>query len=318
MLWTPLAMRTILAFLACVLLTPLLACGRNAPESPDQIGIAVTIPPLEWIAAGLAPDGARISTLLPPGASEHGYEPPPSRLAEFVRADVALLVGLGLDDSAARALRNSPKGGRAVVIFAEAAGANAHTEHDGHDHTHAHAEPAGDPHLWLDPPLMTSMVNATHDALARQLSRRDATQAEIDALARRRDSLGEIINRIDDDYRARLTPFEGAAVVAAHDSMRRLADRYGLRVVGVIHAHEGAEPTPGDILSAAQALRGAEFRAVLIEPQSGRAVAQRLSEETGAPIAQFDPLGSGDWEATMRANLDALVRAFATSDTGSR
>jgi zinc transport system substrate-binding protein len=316
-------MRTILAFIACVLLSPLVACGDRTPggDSADQLRIAATIPPLEWIARSLAPEGTSISTLLPPGASEHGYEPPPSRLADFVRADVVLMVGLGLDDSAARALRNAPKGGRAVVIFADAAGVAAPVKHDGHDHAHDHdhhAESSSDPHLWLDPPLMASMVKATHDALARQLTRRGATEDSVAALAARRDELLAQVARIHDAYRDRLAPFSGAAIVTAHDSMRRPADRYGLRVVGVVHSHEGAEPTPGDVLAAAQGLREASFRAILVEPQSGRAIAERLSEETGAPIAEFDPLGSGDWEATMRANLESLERAFAASGTGAR
>ncbi len=316
-------MRTILALVACLLLAPLVSCGQESARS-DATGplrIAASIPPLEWIAAGLAPKDAQVSTLLPPGASEHGYEPPPSRLAELVRADVVLLVGLGLDDSAARALRNAPKGGRAVIVFAEtvdAADRGAHTEGDGHDHAHDHSAPAADPHLWLDPSLMVGMINATHDALARQLSRRNAEQTELDTLAARRDALLETVNQVDADYRARLAPYQGAAIVAAHDSMRRLADRYGLQIVGAVHAHEGSEATPGSIFNAAQALRNAEFRVVLIEPQSGRAVAERLSDETGAPIAEFDTLGSGDWEATMRANLDALVEAFATDMPASR
>jgi zinc transport system substrate-binding protein len=316
-------MRTILALLACVLLAPLVACGDRSPEAvtPTHIRIASTIPPLEWIAQGLAPEGASITTLLPPGASEHGYEPPPSRLADFVRADVVLMVGLGLDDSAARALRNAPKGGRAVVIFAEAAGVAAQAGHDGHGHSHGgadHPEASADPHLWLDPPLMAHMVNATHDAIGRQLTRRGATEDAIAALAQRRDELLERIASLDTEYRHRLAPFSGAAIVTAHDSMRRLADRYGLRVVGVVHSHEGAEPTPGDVLAAAQGLREASFRAILVEPQSGRAIADRLSSETGAPVEVFDPLGSGDWEATMRANLDALERAFAASEPASR
>lgn len=305
-----------------VLLAALASCSRpSANEPAGPVRIAATVPPLEWIARGLAPDGATISTLLPPGASEHGYEPPPSRLAEFVRADVVLMIGLGLEPAADRALRASPRGGRSIVLFAEAAGvtgeiAESHAGHDhaDPDHSHTHDASGLDPHLWLDPPLMLAMIDATHDALARQLRRRDTSDAELQALASRRQSLRDAVQSVDDAYRERLAPFSGGAIVSAHDSMRRLAERYSLRVVGVVHTHEGAEPTPGEIARAAEGLRSATHRAILIEPQSGRAVAERLASETGAPVATFDPLGSGDWEATMMSNLDAMVGAFAAQN----
>jgi zinc transport system substrate-binding protein len=316
-------MRTVMVIAIGVLLAALASCGRgSAPAVSDaELRIATTVPPLEWIARGLAPDGTPVSTLLPPGASEHGYEPPPSRLADFVRADVVLMVGLGLEPAADRALRSSPRGGRSIVVFAEAAGVTGEMaeSHAGHDHTdpdHSHTHDASglDPHLWLDPPRMLPMIDATHDALARQLQRRGASDGEIDTLASRRDALRNAVERVDAAYRERLGPYAGGAIVSAHDSMRRLADRYGLRVVGVVHTHEGAEPTPGEIVRAAQALRNATHRAILIEPQSGRSVAERLVAETGAPVATFDPLGSGDWETTMLTNLDALVQAFSDAN----
>lgn len=316
-------MRTAMVIAIGILLALVPSCGRgSAPSSGDaDLRIATTLPPLEWIARGLAPEATPITTLLPPGASEHGYEPPPSRLAEFVRADVVLMVGLGLEPAADRALRASPRGGRSIVVFAEAAGvtgemAESHAGHDhaAPDHSHTHDASALDPHFWLDPPRMLAMIDATHDALARQLRRRGASDAEIESLASRREALRDAVGRVDGAYRERLAPFAGGALVTAHDSMSRLADRYGLRIVGVVHTHEGAEPTPGEIVRAAQGLRSATHRVILIEPQSGRSVAERLAAETGAPIATFDPLGSGDWESTMLSNLDALVEAFGVAN----
>ncbi len=312
-------MRTILVIALAGLLLTFASCGRSASDDRrDTLSVAATIPPLAWIARGLAPDGSNVTTLLPPGASEHGYEPPPSRLADFVRADVVLMVGLGLEPAADRSLRTQPRGGRAVVVFAEAAqttgSPNANHNHSEHDHAHGTDAADRDPHLWLDPPLMLLMVDASRDAIARLLARRNASEQDVAALDARRDALADAVRRVDKAYRDRLAPFAGAAIVSAHDSMRPLASRYSLQIVGVVHAHEGAEPTPGEMVRAAQGLRNATHRVILIEPQSGRSLADRLAEETGAPVATFDPLGSGDWEATMLANLDALAEALERSN----
>lgn len=312
-----------IARLALLLVAAMLcACsgGTGEPEG-RPLAIAATIPPLEWVARGLMPEDASVSTLLPPGASEHGYEPPPSRVAAFASADLVLMVGMGLEPAADRILRTQPRGGRAVVVFANASGAasraaalgHSHDHAHDHDHDHDHDEETAealDPHLWLDPPLMRAIVTETHDALARILRRRGAPEEEIDALAPRRDALLARVDALHADFAAALQPFEGTAIVATHDAYRRFAARYGLVIAGSLHAHEGAEPSPGAIRRAADALRAAPLGVVFVEPQSARAGAERLASLTGAALVDFDPLGSGDWEATMRANLDALVRAL--------
>lgn len=311
----PLATCTVLAALAlagCRDASP--PPATQATDAGSQTRVVATIPPLEWIVRGLAPE-AHVSTLLPPGASEHGYEPPPSRLADLARADVVLMVGLGLEPAADRALRTAPRGGRAVVVFADVLGDTTHDAHadDAHAHDHAHPIGPGDPHLWLEPGLMRAMVDAAHDALARRLGRQGADDDALARLAARRDALHAEVDAIDALYRERLAPFRAGVLVTAHDAPRRLAARYGLRVVAVAHGHEGAEPTPGALREALDALRGADHRAILTEPQSSPAALRRLAEQSSAPVAVFDPLGSGDWPATMRANLDALVGALSAA-----
>lgn len=302
-----------IALLACL---PAGCAEERTDAHTNELRLATTIPPLAWIAHGLAPEGATVSTLLPPGASEHGYEPPPSRVGAFASADVVLMVGMGLEPAADRILRSNPRGGRAVVVFANASGvaaqaaaAHAHS-HDDHDHA-SHDDPcATDAHLWLDPPLMRDMVNETHDALARVMRRRAADDDALAALAARRDDLLARVDALHTEFAQRLAPFEGAAIVATHDAYRRFAARYNLINAGSLHAHEGAEPSPGAIRQAADALRAAPLALVFVEPQTARASADRLAAQTGASVVEFDPLGSGDWDATMRTNLDNLVRAL--------
>lgn len=297
----------------------LLSCAESAQnETNRELRVAATIPPLEWIARGLAPEGAQISTLLPPGASEHGYEPPPSRVGAFANADVVLMIGMGLEPAADRILRHHPRGGRAVVVFANATGAASQAaaqhrhSHDDQNHDHASHDDAcaADAHLWLDPPLMRDMVNDAHDAIARAMRRRAAGDDALSALAARRDDLLSRVDTLHADFADALLPFEGAAIVATHDAYRRFAARYNLVIAGTLHAHEGAEPSPGAIQRAADALRAAPLAMVFVEPQTARAGAERLAAQTGASVVEFDPLGSGDYEATMRANLDNLVRAL--------
>src|SRR5690606_32724123 len=155
------------------------------------------------------------------------------------------------DLPAQRAIENTRRPDRAVVVFADATDLSASDDtHDHEDHSsHTHAPPS-DPHLRLDPPRIADLVRAAHDALAAR-----ALPEELPALAARRDALLREVERVDSACRERLAPYRGGVIVAAHDSVRRFADRYGLRVAGAIHAHEGSEPAPGEIVAAASALR---------------------------------------------------------------
>lgn len=164
--------------------------------------VVVSIPPLKGLVEPLLPSGSTVDVLIPPGVSEHGHEIPPARLATLAAADVVVTVGLGLEPSVEKFLRDRPNAARLSVAFSTlvgldaAASANSATDsskkktdahnHDGHAHAHGHDHDhshddhahdehgnclhadANDPHLWLDPVLTKQFVSAFADKLAQR------------------------------------------------------------------------------------------------------------------------------------------------------
>lgn len=283
-----------------------------ADTSKVPLRVVVSIPPLVGLVKPLV-EGGEVRSLLAPGRSEHGFELTPADVAALARADLIVVVGLGLDAQVERAAAKIPAAAARVVNFAAIAGVSGddhdhdeHDEHGGHDehdhdgHDHHHA--GADPHVWLDPSLCELLVRD----VARRVKERGGDAPKLDARAA---AQIEMIRAVDAAWRTRLQPMRGRAIVTHHNAFSRPAERYGFRVATVIRAGAG-EPTPGEIAEVVRTIRAEQVRAVLVEPQYDAAVAKRLAAAADVPVRTIDPVGTGDWEAMMRKNLDAIAAAL--------
>lgn len=302
----------------------LASCGGGEPtHAAGPLRIVVTIPPLLSLAKALAPPGAEVTSLTPPGVSEHTYEPPPSAVARMLDADVVVMIGLGLEPRVQAALDKHPSPTRRVVVFADAVGlAGASAEHeDTHDHAHddqgdddghGHHHAGADPHLWLDPVLVERFIPALRAGIEASLKGRGvSTPAEVARLDGAQRRLIEDARAIDSAYQSALADAPSRVLVTHHDAYSRLAVRYNLQVVAVLRPVSVVEPTPGDIQRAVDAIRAHGVKAIYVEPQFSAAAAERIARLTGARVLSLDPLGDGDWDAMMRTNLSRLVEGLS-------
>lgn len=274
------------------------------------VRVTVSIHPLALLVAEVAGPGAEITTLLPPGASPHGFEPTPFQMRQAAGADLLVFVGGGLDPWTGRI--HEALNGQAHLELAAAVGIEAKPRvgerHPGDDHAHG----AEDPHLWLDPVLVRDRVVP---ALVLALSR---VRPESALLFRGR---GETFRRelamLDREMSEGLAPYAGRAFVAFHGPWGRFADRYGIRQVAVVEPVPGREPSPRWMLEVIQTARREGATAMVIEPQFNPRVAETIARQFDGRVVQADPLGTGAGEAgtsyagLMRSNLRAFVEAFA-------
>lgn len=287
---------------------------RTQPARAPKLSVVVSIPPLKGLVepllkdAGLGVSGAGVDVLVPAGVSEHGYEIPPSKLASLNRADLVVIVGLGLDPQVEQLLKDRPREGRRVVNAGDVLGikreANSH-DHD-HDHNCAdHDHGAADPHVWLDPQQADKLVSA----IAEQLQ--GFAGGDSDAAARIRlaaDAQRARIKKLDERYKNILNSAKTRVVVVGHDAWRHLASRYQLQTVP-IKGLAASEPTPESMSAAAKAIKDLGARAVCVEPQLSKAAGERIAKTAGVPVLTLDPLGSGDWFVMMESNLRTLAQA---------
>lgn len=321
--------RVVAVAVAVVACPMVLVAQVDHAAAPRPITGAVSIAPLHGLLEPLiaAANGqsanttatkseSRVSILIPPGRSEHGYEAPPSRLTQMRDADVVVLVGLGLEPQAEKFLaEHQPAEGRSrrLVRFADIVGIEADT-HDHHHHDHAPGEPCNhegpDPHLWLDPVMVERLVDAMTREV-RAVAPDAAAQARVDAAGQ---TLRDQVRAVHEEYAVACGQFDTKVFVVGHDAWRRLCERYGLSTVAIAGL-TATEPTPKALEQAKQTVREHKLPAVFAEPQLSDRAARRIAEACKVETRRLDPLGQGDWFAMMRGNLSELQRTLGTSAT---
>lgn len=306
--------------------------GRQAQPVIKAI---VSIAPLKGIVEAILPAGSTVETLIPPGVSEHGYEIPPTKLAALNRADLVVIVGMGLEPQVEKFLKANARASRQVVEFAETVGIDDHDEHEGHDHDgHDHADHkhedakkdakddkkddhancdhghgAHDPHLWLAPQLVIQLVPAIVESAKKSLGSGPGAAAAGAEVDRKAAALIQRLSMLDQTYETSIKNAKRKKVVVAHDAYGHLAKRYGFETIAIAGLAAG-EPSPGSIAQAIKAVKDEGLPCVFIEPQLSPQAAKLIAEKTGVKTMTLDPLGDGDYFKVMNANLDALLFAL--------
>ncbi len=277
------------------------ACGERASK-PARPTVAVSIFPIFDVVRRVAGDRFEVLCVLPPGRTEHSYEPTPRELAVLAETDLAFAVGLGLDGWLQRVVTHAAVGARTVELGAALTprrftpaeiGVVGGHDHDGHGHSHG----AHDPHFWLDPLRMIEVVDPIVEALtALEPSAREA-------LSRRGEEEKARLRELHAAIEASSRRWRRRDIVTFHGSFGYFAERYGLRVVAVVEPQPGREPTPRYVEEVVGVLRAQESAALFYEPQLDPRAARIVAREAGRAAHELDPLGGTEGRASYEALL---------------
>ena len=250
-------LRHVALFAACLLLV-LPAFAQGAP-----LNVVATTTILADVAQNVGGDLAEVSSLLPPDADAHAYEPTAADTARVAQADMLLTVGAGYEAFLGRLIENAGEGVTTVEVSrglamlplglaghehetadeaTEEHGAHdpylgvqgedfecephEHDESEADDHTHGSC----DPHVWMNPQNVIEWVNTIVDAFsAADPANADAYRTNGDAYIVELEALDAEIERIVADI-----PAERRVLVTNHEFMGYFADRYGFEVAATV------------------------------------------------------------------------------------
>lgn len=275
-------------------------------QAAASVRVVATIFPLADIVRQIGREHVEVTTLLPPNASPHTFEPTPEQMREVAHARLVVRIGAGLDTWTEKLLA---AGGERTVPVTVTDGIpllGAAPEHAGGSSAHA-----GDPHVWLDPVLVRDhIVPMIVDALSRvEPTHRAAFEA---AAAEFREAL----TRLDAEIQRTLASLPRRNYIAFHAAWRYFGRRYGLHELAVVEDFPGKEPSAREIAAVVERARAAPVRAVLVEPQLSPRVAEQIAREFGGATRLADPLGGPDLPGRdhyldlMRYNLAAFTEAM--------
>ncbi len=289
--------------------------ARATEPCAPRLRVAATTPELASLAGAVGGALVQVRTLVPPEMDPESFEPGVRDLALLEGASVVLRVGLGfdfwLDPLLGRARRSHPRSQEAVVDLSagipllEVHGRDPFAR-DGHAHGIAN------PHYWLDPANAVTVTGTIAAALARSCP--PAGEAILQNRERFVAQLGERMAQ----WRRRLAPCRGAAVLAYHNSWPYFARRFHLNVVGFVEPKEGVTPSAAHLASLLSLARRTGVRAILQTSSEPRKLSDALAERLDIPVVSLAPgvgsvAGTGDYASFMGTNVEALARALGSA-----
>lgn len=289
------------------------AGAQAAPEDP--IDVVVSMQPQYDLVRQITGDVARVSRMLPVGASPHTFEPTPSDVAALVDADLVITSGV-IDDWLLGVVEAS--GTEATVLTLidaltfEPIGEEAHDHEEGAEEAEADPEHRFEhvnPHIWHDPLLMAGAVPVLVEALSR------AAPAHTETFATNGEALRQSLKALDTELAELLRPVQDAPFVPFHDAWPYFVRRYGLNQVAVIEPAPGREPSPSYIAEVLGQLETTGAKAIFNDAQLPPRPAEVIAQEAGVALYTLDPEGGGvsgeqSYQDLLRQNARTILEAL--------
>lgn len=279
------------------LLAVLALAGCTASAAPDgRVRILAAAYPFAWAAEQVGGPDVRVDDLVRAGAEPHDVELSPRQVGAFEQASVIVYLH-GFQPAVDDAIDVSPK--RARLDLTSVVDVRPFSSDLIGDSTSG-----VDPHVWLDPVRMASIVRVVAD----RLSSRDPAHAS--SYLARRDAVLQRLQGLDALLRSSLASCRQRDLVTAHSAFAYLAGRYGLKQVGVAGISPDAEPSPGRIARVARYARTHGISTVFFGSDVDPKLADTVAREIGARTAILDPVEGvrrgDDYLSVMRRNAAAL------------
>jgi zinc transport system substrate-binding protein len=276
-------------------------CSGTPTSSADRIKVAVSIAPLADLAQQVGGEHVTVTTLVPPAASPHTYEPTPAQVREVAEADVLALIGLGFEFWAEDVIESAANPDLIVVRTSEGIEViqdeHGHEEHD-----------IGNPHVWLNPRNAMVQVRHLRDAL---VEADPAHQTEYEANT---ETYLAQLEALDEEIAAQVATWSQREFIAFHPSWVYFAQRYGLTQAAVVERTPGREPSPAELAEIIETARRIGAKAIFAEPQFSSKAAETIAAESGAQVLFLNPLGGAEGPTSylemMRYNVAQMGKAM--------
>jgi ABC-type Zn uptake system ZnuABC Zn-binding protein ZnuA len=281
-----------------------------------KINIVATLPDLKYIVEQVG--GARVEV----AAIAKGYQDPhfvdakPSFVLKLKDADLFVQVGLDLEVGWVPPLLETARnnkiyfGGKGFVNASQGVplleiplGDPAQLRAQGDIHIF------GNPHYWLDP--------ENGKVIARNICEKLIT-IKPEYTAEFQKNLQRFSAQIDSAvavWQARLAPYQGAKIIAYHNSWPYFAHRFGIELAGFIEPKPGIPPSPAHLVSIINTMQKQNIKVLIIEPYFDDKPARSVAERTGAVVVHIAPMVGAAKEIKtyfdlFDYNINALVEAF--------
>jgi len=269
-------------------------CGMQAGQNTEKPVVAVSILPLRNVVEKISDGDFEVISVVPPGANPEIYEPTAAQMRDVLDSELFFQVGL-LDSERAlvAGIENNAPDLTVVDLSADLPlidGGSAHT---------------ADPHVWLSPTRMRTMVGRIAENL-RTIQPDSAAKYE-----RNRDALISSIDSLDRTIRNSFSELQSRNVLIYHPSLTYFADDYDLRQWSI--ESEGKEPSAAGMSEVLRQIREHGIHTMFYQKQLNPSMIEAISQEAGLRAVPFDPLAP-DWLANLGTLANEIRRSMSDEE----
>ena len=304
------------ATLHLVLLVTLAPFVCTHADAADPVPVVVTIPVLKDLTEQIGRSHVRVTSLLTGYENEHTYSPKPSDLVAVRKAQLLFQIGMGLEVWVSSLVKNA--GSPSLRVITTSHGVPLIYDHMDHheqaeaSHDEQESAPGGNPHIWLDPANVATMLgHITHALIERDPSHEAEFRANHTAYLQQ-------LDRLQRELSDRLKPITDRRFIAHHPAWPYLAKRFGFDVVGTIQVQSGSEPSALHLQSLITTIKKHRVKLIVSEIQLSQRLPELLSGETKARVVILTTLpgglpGTETYLDMLRYNVLQLANALGAA-----
>jgi zinc transport system substrate-binding protein len=274
--------------------------GAAPGDAAQPVNVVASFYPVQWLAEEIGGDAVSVTSLTPEGTEPHDLAIDADGLKAMDAASAVLYLGAGFQPDVEKAVASldDPQiatdllDGDGVTLLAAPDDIGKETLAGGKD-----------PHVWLDPVLMSAMADGVAASLA------EVGPGGAEALEDRVAAVKQELADLDTAYDKSLQECATTALVTSHAAFGYLADRYGLRQIAIAGVSPDDEPDPKQLKEVAALAREENVTTVFFEDALPSDLSRTVADEIGAEIdllaaLEFDPRGSIAPDATYLSVMD--------------
>ncbi|WP_431027618.1 metal ABC transporter solute-binding protein, Zn/Mn family [Lysinibacillus sp. LZ02] len=327
-------------FLLAMIAIILAACGEDdnatsKEDTTDKISIYTTVYPLQYFAERIGGEYVEVSSIYPPGANEHTFEPTQKDMMSLADADIFFYIGLGLEgfvDNAKKTVANEH-----VKLVATADHVNedklhistghahaegeTHEEEEGHDHEgeeennilNDHAHHDHDSHVWLSPIISQDLAVVIKDELVTAMPEQEAVFTE------NYETLVAELNALHAEFEAMAAETTKKTFFVSHAAFGYIAGHYGFTQVPIAGLNSQSEPSQKELTAIVDLAKEENIKYIFFEQNVSSNLTEVIQHEVGADslilhnlsVLTSDDMKDGETYFTlMKKNMEALKTAL--------
>ena len=262
--------------------TPIVASAFTEP-----LNVVVTIPVLKDLVEQVGGPYVRVTSLLKGYENEHTYAPKPSDLVAVRNSQLLFEVGLGLEVWVANLVKSAGRPSLTVVTTSKGIGLipDDHDADGGHQDAGSHA--GGNPHVWMDPENVATMMRHVTEALIH------ADPAHSQEFRQNQAAYLKRLDQLRAELTDRLSTVSDRRFIAHHPAWPYFARRFGFEIVGTIQTQSASEPSAIQLQRLITTIKKLRVKAVVSEIQLSQRLPELLARETGARVVVLTTLPGG-------------------------